>query len=144
MLWCFPPVDFSSPEMVRFITNGKGGPMKTLFAITTMSQGEKVKAGLIWISQGLALLQGLGVTERAGGLQVIQAFCTMVGHEVALARSVTGDEAWEEVSLLIERALVMMDSGVPEEAVGHLSMALSRTTSILQRSMEFLMAQGLL
>jgi len=112
--------------------------------ITNMSQGEKIKAGLIWTSQGLTLLQGVAGQERAGGLQVIRALCTMVGHEVTLARTVTGDSAWDEISPLLERALVLMDSGVPEEAVGHLSKALSKTTGILQRAMTFLMDRDLL
>ena len=113
-------------------------------AITNMSQGEKIKAGLIWASQTLALLQGLSGPERSGALQVIRALCTMIGHEVTLARNVTGEEAWEEVNPLLERALVLMDSGVPEEAVGHLSAALSKTTNVLQKAMVFLMDRDLL
>jgi hypothetical protein len=113
-------------------------------AVTTLSQGEKIKAGLIWASQCIELLQGLGPVEQTGGARVVKALCAMIGHEVALVRTVSGDPAWDEVQPSLERALVMIESGVPQEAVGHLSGALSRTTNLLQRSMTFLREQGVL
>ncbi|MCF8061798.1 MAG: hypothetical protein K9M82_04710 [Deltaproteobacteria bacterium] len=113
-------------------------------AISTLSQGEKIKAGLIWASQSIELLQGLGAVERAGGIHVVKGLCAMIGHEVALVRTVTGDPAWDDVLPQLDRALVMIESGVPREATGHLSGALSRTTSILQRRMSFLTREGML
>ncbi len=112
-------------------------------AVSALSQGEKIKAGLIWASQGIQMLEGLGGVERSGGLQVVKGLCAMVGNEVSLVRSITGDPAWGEVLPPLERALVMMESGVPEESVGHLSKALSMTTDILQRAMTFLRSEGL-
>ncbi len=112
-------------------------------AVSALSQGEKIKAGLIWTSQIIAMLQGLAGAERSGGLRVLKALCAMIGHEVTLARSITGDSAWEGVFPPLETALVMMESGVPEEANTHLSTALSRTTGILQRAMERLQAEGI-
>ncbi|MFP3928537.1 MAG: hypothetical protein ACLFUP_06495 [Desulfobacteraceae bacterium] len=113
-------------------------------AITSFSQGEKIKAGLIWASQALELIQGLGGMERAGGHHVTRGLLGMIGHEVQLVRSVTGDEAWDELFPLLERAVVMIDSGVPQESLRHLSTALSKTTSVLQRSMTFLRDENLL
>lgn len=120
-----------------------GGKMDTKAAITTLSQGEKIKAGLIWSSQCLALLEGLGGVERAGGVQVIRALLAMIGNEVALARKLTGASGWEEIPAALDRALVMIDSGVPQEANSHLSQALSKTTSVLQQAMSFLRDQDM-
>ena len=113
-------------------------------AVTALSQGEKIKAGLIWASQGIELLQGLGPVEQTGAIHVVKGLCGMIGNEVALVRTITGDPAWEEVQPLLERALVMIESGVPGESVGHLSGALSKTTHILQRNMAFLSESGML
>lgn len=38
--------------------------METRQAITALYQSEKIKAGLIWVSQGLELLAGLSQEER--------------------------------------------------------------------------------
>ena len=116
--------------------------MNVQAAISALSQGEKIKAGLIWASQSIAMLGGLDGLERSGGLRVVKALCAMIGHEVALVRAVTGDSAWEGVLPSLETALVMMESGVPEEATAHLSTALSRTTGILQQAMERLQEEG--
>lgn len=117
--------------------------MDTKAAITTLSQGEKIKAGLIWSSQCLALLEGFGGVERGGGVQVVRGLIAMIGNEVALARTITGDPGWEEIPPALDRAMVMIDSGVPQEANGHLAMALSRTTGMLQRAVAFLREQDM-
>jgi len=36
-------------------------------SIMAFSQSEKIKSGLIWISQALEMLQGLSSTEKGGG-----------------------------------------------------------------------------
>ncbi|MFO7783029.1 MAG: hypothetical protein ACQET7_15235 [Thermodesulfobacteriota bacterium] len=107
-------------------------------AVTALAQGEKIKAGLIWASESISLLNGLGGVERSGGIQVIKGLCAMIGHEVSLVRRLTADPTWDEVTPHLDRAMVMMESGVPYEATGHISKALSRTTGILQRAMESL------
>lgn len=106
--------------------------------VTALAQGEKIKAGLIWISESISLLNGLGGVERSGGIRIIMGLCAMIGHEISLVRKLTQDPAWEEVTPYLEKAMVMIESGVPYEAAGHLSRALSRTTGILQRAMESL------
>ncbi len=110
-------------------------------AVTALAQGEKIKAGLIWASESISLLQGLGGVERSGGIRIIKGLCAMIGHEVSLVRMVTSDPAWDQVTPFLERAIVMIDSGVPQEATGHLSRALSLTTGILQRAMESMDAE---
>jgi hypothetical protein len=113
-------------------------------AIMAFSQSEKIKAGLIWVSQTLNLLEGLPSGEKAGGEKVINAVLNMVGHEIKLARAVGGDCGWEEIEPYIEKALVMVHSGVGGEANAHLSKALSKITNIAHESMSLLKEKGLL
>jgi hypothetical protein len=113
-------------------------------AIMAFSQSEKIKAGLIWVSQSVNLLEGLAGGEKAGGEKVINAVLNMVGHEIKLARAVGGDRGWEEIEPFLEKALVMVHSGVGEEANAHLSKALSKITNIAHESMTLLKGKGLL
>jgi hypothetical protein len=57
---------------------------------------------------------------------------------------VSEDDAWDEIEKTIEKALVMINSGVAAESVVHLTQALSRITSIGHRSMTVLREKGLL
>jgi len=52
--------------------------------------------------------------------------------------------SWDEVLRHIDKALVMINSGVAAEAVVHLTQALSQVTSIGHRSMTILKGEGLL
>ncbi len=113
-------------------------------AIMAFSQSEKIKSGIIWISQTLELLSGLNETEKQGGIRIIKAMINMVAQENQLAWKVTDDPAWEEVEKNIDKAIVMIESGVAPESVSHLTQALSRVTSIGHKSMGFLKDQGLL
>jgi hypothetical protein len=113
-------------------------------AIMAFSQSEKIKAGLIWVSQTVGLVEGLPGGEKAGGEKVINAVLNMVGHEIKLAKSVGGDHGWEEIEPYLEKALVMVNSGVGGEANAHLSKALSKITNIAHESMTLLKGKGLL
>jgi hypothetical protein len=116
--------------------------MRVPAAVTAVAQGEKIKAGLIWTSESIALLQGLGAVERSGALRVIKGLCAMISHEVSLVRMLTADAAWDEVPPFLDKAVLMIESGVPQEAVIHLSRALSRTTGILGRAVDALAEEG--
>ena len=118
--------------------------METNEAIMAFSQSEKIKSGLIWVTQTLNLLEGLPGGEKAGGEKVINAVLNMVGNEIKLAQTVGGDRGWEEIEPHLEKALIMVNSGVGGEANAHLSMALSKVTNIAQGSMTFLKEKGLL
>jgi hypothetical protein len=118
--------------------------MKTSEAILALSQSEKIKAGLIWLSQVLEILGGLHPSDSRGAEQVIQALGGMIDHEVALARKIAPDASWEAIEKYIEQAMVMIRSGVGPESVLHLTQAVSRTTSIGQRAMSLLKEKGLL
>lgn len=113
-------------------------------AIMAFSQSEKIKAGLISISQALEVFRGLAEGEKMGGQKIISLFFSMIDHEVKLARTVTRHKEWDDVELYIDKAMVMVNSGVGHEATLHLSKALSKVTTIGQQSMTFLKENGLL
>ena len=118
--------------------------MKVKEAIMAFSQSEKIKAGLIWVSQALQLLNGLPETEKQGSEKTSKAMIGMIVHEIQLGKNITGDVSWDEVIRHIDRAMVMINSGVAAEAVVHLTQALSQVTSIGHRSMSFLKEKGFL
>ncbi len=118
--------------------------MKTDKAIMAFSQSEKIKVGLIWASQSLGLLQGLFGAEKKGGEKVVNTLINMIVQEIKLAEAISGDKRWEGIVPNIERAIMMIDSGVGQEATVHLSKALSKVTNIGQQSMSFLREENLL
>jgi hypothetical protein len=112
--------------------------------IMAFSQSEKIKSGLIWVSQSLELADGLRGPEREGAERVIHAILRMVLQEVGLAKKLTGDQAWGEIERDIDQGMVMIHSGVAIESVFHLTLALSKVTNIGQRSMSSLRDGGML
>jgi hypothetical protein len=113
-------------------------------AIMAFSQSEKIKAGAIWISQALELLQELPEGEKKGGEKMVNALLKMIVHEIKLAGSLARNERWDDIQPHIDRALTMVNSGVGEEAAIHLSKALSKTTNIGHHAMSFLKEKGML
>jgi hypothetical protein len=113
-------------------------------AIIAFSQSEKIKAGLIWMSQTTEVTAGLSGPERQGAAQTIKTIVGMIAHEVHLAHRITQDSTWKDVEKHIDTALVMINSHVLEESGFHLTRALSQVTSIGQRSLSVLKEEGLL
>lgn len=113
-------------------------------AIIALAQSEKVKAGLIWASQALSILGSLPEEQKRGAERMIQVFLNMISQEVALAKAVTRQESWDSIEGQIEKALIMINSGVGQEGVVHLSRALSLVTSIAQQSMSLLKERDLM
>ena len=118
--------------------------MDTQKAIMAFSQSEKIKAGIIWLSQSLELAGGLPGSEGQAGQKMSQALANMVFHEIQLAKSIASDERWEEAEKAVDQAIIMINSGVGPESIMHLTQALSQVTSIGQRSMSYLKEKGLL
>ncbi|WP_155315651.1 hypothetical protein [Desulfosarcina alkanivorans] len=99
-------------------------------AVSAYAQSEKVKSGLIWICQiadQVAAMEGPG---RQQGVLLLQTLAHMVADESDLAGSVTNDRRWHEIGQKINMALVMINSGVPQETTFHLTQALTRVTRI--------------
>ena len=118
--------------------------MKVNEAIIAFSQSEKIKAGLIWVSQALQLIEGLSGPEKRGAEKTSTALIGMIMHEIQLGKNVSGDVSWDDMARHIDKAMVMINSGVAVEAIIHLTQALSQVTSIGHRSMSFLKKEGLL
>lgn len=118
--------------------------MKPNEAIMAFSQSEKVKAGLIQVAGNLELLGHLQNEEKRGASRIIAMTLGMLGHEVDLAKRVTGHKEWDEVERCLNKALVMLDSGLEEEAMVHVSRALSQVTNIGQQAMSTLKEKELL
>lgn len=113
-------------------------------AIMGFSQSEKMKAGLIWVSQALELVSGMDGAERLGAERTVASLVGMLFQEIHLARSVTNDATWETVEKHMDQGMVMIQSGVAPDAVTHFTMALSQVTGIGQRSMSYLKEEGFL
>ncbi len=108
------------------------------------SQSEKVKAGLIWISSALEVLVALPESDKIGAEKMIKLIIGMLADEVRLAGKLLSEEHWAEADKHIDKAMVMINSGVAHDAGFHLTRALSQVTTIGQRAMTFLRDQELI
>jgi hypothetical protein len=118
--------------------------MDTKEAILAFSQSEKIKAGIIWISQALELLARFPEKNRKSAERLAHVFLNLMLRDVHIAGRVTGELEWQEAEKNIDLALVMLDSGVAQESTYHLTRALSSVTDIGQRSMSYLRDKGLM
>ena len=107
-------------------------------AIVGFSQSEKIKAGLIWASQSVQVAISLQNNEKIGAEMLVKALIGMISSEIHLARKLTGNETWLEVQRGIDKAVVMINSGVVQEAAYHLTQALTHVTQLGQESMSWL------
>jgi hypothetical protein len=124
---------------------GKGkGTMENREAILGYAQSEKVKSGLIWVTQMTEIALGLKEGERLGGEKIVQTTIALIANEAHLAKTITRDQRWEEIEKTIEKARVMIHSGVLAEVIFHLTQALSQVTSIGQQTMAFLFDRKLI
>ena len=118
--------------------------MTPQIAITSISQGEKIKSGIIWATEIVNALAGYTPHEKAGAEKTATTLIRMIGFEAVLSRRTTKDSSWIDVEKDIDMALVMINSGVSHEAVFHLSKALNKTTSITQKGVKYLADNGIL
>ena len=79
--------------------------------VMAFCQSEKIKSGIIWVSQSVQLLLGLHEPERSGGERMVKVLLEMVLSEVSLAETLVGAEEWEAARGHLERAAVMSPSG---------------------------------
>ena len=113
-------------------------------AVIAFSQSEKIKAGIIWITQALEFLAGLPQKNKKGAERMARILMGLMLRDVHLSKRLTPQDEWVEVEKHIDMALVMLDSGVAQESGYHLTRALSSVTDIGQRSMTILKNEGLL
>jgi hypothetical protein len=113
-------------------------------AITTFSQSEKIKGGLIWTSQAVELFKALPEVDKPGAEKIIKSLVDMIGSEILICKKTAPNELWQEVEKSIDTAMVMINSNMAHEAGYHLTQALTQVTTIGQRSMTILKDNGLL
>ena len=118
--------------------------MKPAAAITTFSQSEKIKGGLIWASQAVEIYKALPEADKPGAEKIVKAIVDMVGSEILICKKSAPHELWLDVEKSLDTAMVMINSGVAHEAGYHLTQALTQVTTIGQRSMSVLRDKGLL
>jgi hypothetical protein len=118
--------------------------MDTHTAIMAYAQSEKIKSGLIWISQLAEITAGMNGEKRIAGENMVLNMIAFVANEANLAKKVAYDQNWKEIEKNIEKARVMLHSGIFEEITYHLTKALSQTTGIGQKSMSYLLENRLI
>ncbi|MCB2146113.1 MAG: hypothetical protein KQI81_06530 [Deltaproteobacteria bacterium] len=112
-------------------------------AVSAYTQSEKVKSGLIWICQVADQVAAMDGPGRQQGLSLLKTLAHMVADESDLAGRITGDRRWQEIGKKINMALVMINSGVPQETAFHLTQALTRVTRIGGQAASVLRENGL-
>ena len=116
--------------------------MDSKTAVLVYAQSEKIKAGLIWVSQIADQVAAMDVGERHNSLTLLKTLARLVAGEAGLAARVSNDTSWHEIGKSIEKALVMIESGVPQETGFHLTQALTRVTRIGGRAARVLEQKG--
>ena len=104
----------------------------------TYGQADKIKSGLIWVSQTLQISAAMPPVEQKGAETIVQHILGMVADEIHMIARIGQGALWQEAAADVDKALVMMRSGVPGEAVHHLTHAVSAVTSIAGRAMAML------
>ena len=112
-------------------------------AVAAFSQSEKIKAGILWVSNCLEVFSHLTDIDKRGAEKIIKVMINQIAGEIELALRFTGDPAWKDAAEHMHTAIVMANSGVAAEAGFHLTRALSHVTSVGQRSMARLREEGL-
>jgi hypothetical protein len=113
-------------------------------AITTFSQSEKIKAGLIWSTQVIEIYKTIPESDKSGAEKIIKAIVDMLGSEILICKKSAPNELWVKVEKNIDTAMIMINSNIAHEAGYHLTQALTHVTTIGQRSMSILRDNGLL
>jgi hypothetical protein len=100
--------------------------------ILAYAQCEKVKAGLIWLSQGMLPFRDQLRTRPVAAEQLALSILAMIRDEVHLGWRLTGEEGWRQADGHLKQAATMIHSGVAHDAPWHLTLALRRITALGQ------------
>ena len=66
--------------------------MKIDEAITTFSQSEKIKAGLIWATQAIEIYKALPEADKPGAEKILKAIVDMIGSEILICKKSAPNE----------------------------------------------------
>jgi hypothetical protein len=123
--------------------NEDARPIDVKQAVAAYAQSEKVKSGLIWVCQVAEQVAIMDDPGRAQALPLLKTLAHLVADEAILAGRVTADRRWQAIGQKINMALVMINSGVPQETAFHLTQALARVTAIGGQAASVLKDNGL-
>jgi len=112
-------------------------------AVIAYAQSEKVKSGLIWVCQVSEQVAAMDDAARQHGMRLLRTLAQLVGDEALLAGRITGDRHWLEINQKINMALVMIQSGVPQETSFHLTQALTLVTRLGGQAAALLQEKGM-
>jgi hypothetical protein len=112
-------------------------------AVSAYAQSEKVKSGLIWVCQVAEQVAVMDASGRAQALPLLKTLAHLIADEAVLAGRITADRRWHAIGKKINMALVMINSGVPQETAFHLTQALARVTAIGGQAASVLKENGL-
>jgi hypothetical protein len=98
--------------------------------ILTYTQSEKVKAGLIWLSQGMLQFQADCPTRPGAAERLALSILGMIRDEVQLGWRLSREEAWQRAETHLQRAAAMIHSGVAHDAPWHLTLAMRQVTAV--------------
>ena len=99
-------------------------------AILAYAQCEKVKSGLIWMCQLADQVAAMDHPGKQHAMILLKTLASMVADESHLAGRIIADPQWHAIGKKINLALVMIESGVPQETGYHLGHALTQVTRI--------------
>lgn len=111
-------------------------------SILAYTQCEKVKAGLIWLSQAMLQFQGQPPAKPAAAERLALALLEMVRDEVQLGWRLTREEGWQRADAHLKQAAAMIHSGAAYDAPWHLTLALRQITSLGQAAYQRLEREG--
>jgi hypothetical protein len=118
-------------------------PIDVKRAVSAYTQSEKVKSGLIWVCQVAEQVAVMDDPGRAQALPLLTTLARLVADEANLAGRITADRRWHAIGQKINIALVMINSGVPQETAFHLTQALAQVTAIGGQAASVLRDNGL-
>jgi hypothetical protein len=104
-------------------------------------QCEKVKAGLIWLSQGMLQFENQPPARPAAAEKLALSILAMIRDEVQLGWRLTGEARWQKADGHLQQAATMIRSGVAHDAPWHFTLALRQITALGQAALRRLMGR---
>lgn len=97
---------------------------------------------MIWVCHVSEQVAAMDDAARRHGVRLLRTLAHLVGDEALLAGRITGDRHWSEIRQNINMALVMIQSGVPQETSFHLTQALTQVTRLGGQAATLLKEKG--
>ncbi len=105
-------------------------------AVVALMLGEKLKTGTIWVQQLIPIGDSLKSEQQHLFRDILGRFLSMLEREVYLGQQMIPSQSWMEMKKSLDKAVVMLNSGLTNECQYHLTMLLSQVTNLCQRAWE--------